>query len=48
VENIDLLVDFVAGSSNKLLKIGFGRENQLIVFACVPMTHATLVGIMFA
>jgi hypothetical protein len=25
-----------------------GRENQLIMFALVPMAHATLVGIMFA
>ncbi len=41
-------MDFVAGSSNKWSKIGFGRENQLTVFALVPMAHATLVGIMFA
>jgi hypothetical protein len=48
VKNIDFLVDFVAGSSNKLSKITLGRENQLIMFALVPMAHATLVGIMFA
>ncbi len=29
MQDIDFWMDFVAGNSNKLQKIGFGRKNQL-------------------
>jgi hypothetical protein len=29
MEDIDFSVDFIAGNSNKLQKIGFGSKNQL-------------------
>jgi hypothetical protein len=47
VEDIDFLVDFVAGNSNKLQKLGLEGKisSALNVFTLGPMAQATLVGI---
>ncbi len=47
MEDIDFLVNFVAGNSNKLQKLGLEGKisSPLNVFPLGPMAQATLVGI---
>ncbi len=47
MEDIDFLVDFIAGNSKKLQKLGLEGKisSALNVFILGPMAQATLVGI---